>query len=165
MAFGGRLWGMKKIEEFIGSKMWVDRHSFIANYGADMVKYIKDNSVLNLGRRNNEYLPRGFEGFFYSERGSNTSLYFGFVNLNMPSESFYIILKKEARSNSQMILQRLYASATAGNPNDWGGFPAESAVDWGIPNVWDITDLVINGSTPKRGLFINWPLDPPRIER
>ena len=123
--------------------------------GGHVIKYIKDNSVLNEGRDDLTKLPVGFSGFFFSERDG---VYFGFVNLDRPSQSFYLSIPDYFEDTNLYDLQQRWAEY---RENEWGERVEERRMGWSVNNFWDITDLVMGGI--KRGLFINWPLDPPRI--
>ena len=91
MELGDRAWARKMIGEFIGSFDGSHLGSEVSPYvGANVIKYIKDNSVLNEGREGLDKLPVGFSGFFFSERDAK---YFGFVNSGPTLSIFLSILQ------------------------------------------------------------------------
>ena len=147
MELGDRLWGMNMIKEFLYS-------SSVAEVGA--TNYIKNNSVVNEDRDGVSHLPAGFEGFYYSERNwsakdKGVAGYFGFVNRIANDESFYITLPPLWSERSLTDIQELCVDATM---HGWGpSYDWESAIGWSISNFWDITDLVMRGSSIKEGLF------------
>ncbi|MAH42568.1 hypothetical protein CL614_02485 [archaeon] len=153
MEIGDRAWGIKMIKDLIDSINGGYKAGMggAPPVGGHVIKYIKDNSVLNEGREILDELPVGFSGFFFSEE---YIAYFGFVNLDRPSQSFYMTFRGGFEDTNLYDMLRKWEIY---RKDGWGENPQE----WNVNNFWDITDLVMGGI--KRGLFINWPLDPPRI--
>ena len=161
MEVGDRAWAKKMIGEFIGSFGGSHLGSEVSPYvGATVIKYIKDNSVLNEGRESLDkqgHIPLDFQGFFFSERDTK---YFGFINSDRPSQSFYLCFFNDFEDRNLFVLQQNIKDMKV---HDWGRNLSGAKYGWSVTNFWDITDLVMRGISIKKGLFINWPLDPPRI--
>ena len=126
-----------------------------------MVAYIKLNSFVNKDRDRNDHLPFGFEGFFYAERKSLNDGWFGFINLSMPDECFYLPIPHSIMEGKLKGIQQM---CIPDNLNWWGPINYPDGIVFNIPKLWDITDLIMRViKQTQHGLFINWPLDPPRI--